>query len=126
MVICEEAVLFMFPSVIKILERQEERGGLFLSFFSLHDVGFETDFNLIFFSEARLDRVSADAIHTLQNFMGHISERYGKNFYLSRQFLHILANESRAVPLSLSAHRGNPCGGLIGYSDLDTGKLFLQ
>ena len=48
-------------------------------------------------AETKLDMFTADCIHTLINFMGHVTERAGKNFMLSRQTLHHMAYTPGAV-----------------------------
>ena len=67
----------------------------------------------------RVGRFAADAIQTLYNFIGHFSERYGKNTLLSRQCLYFASKFSNSVPLLLPVHTGYAHGGIIGLSDVE-------
>lgn len=67
-----------------------------------------------------MDRILADAVHTLFNFMGHVSERYGKHFLWSRQCLYYAAFDPRSVLICTNDCSGIPRGGFIGLIEGDS------
>lgn len=77
------------------------------------------------FAGIKLDRMSAYAVHTLFNFFGNVSERYGRHFLWSRQCLHFAAFEPRAILICTDDFVGIPRGGFIGLiedEDQEEGK----
>jgi len=74
------------------------------------------------YAETKLDKFTADCVHTLIRFMGHVTERPGKYFMLSRQTLYHMAHTPGAVLAWIERkHAKNylryPFGGLVFVPD---------
>ena len=118
-VMMKEAVQFMIPVVIRIMENRLRTRGVVMS--CLYDP------NCFFLSpyhcaETKLDQFTADCLHTLIRFMGHVTERPGKYFMLSRQTLYHMANTPGAVLAWIERKNAKnylryPCGGLVFVPD---------